>query len=399
MKMLTGFRQVTKQAAGYRIIRIAILILCSNKLLLCTSTLLLAGVLHAAPSGNDTLELPYQLNRRLTAAWQGQELGTVLERIATSQDVAIWLDRRVNPQQQIEVRVSNAPLAEVITQLTAPHELGWSSLGSIIYIGPQESAGELATLAELSKYSLSRVPATVRERWLSAASAGWPGLSEPREILTAWLENAGFRLANPDALSHDLWNARSLPPLSLVDKVVLLLAGYELTCEISPNGQSCRIVPIKRPVVITKSYEAGRHTRELLAEFNKNPTVSINRKGGEVAITGRWEDHERVAAILKGTSRENQRQRQPTVREDQKVFSLRLENQPVGKVIDQLANQLGLSVSWSQELLSRPIDPRTTLVSCNVSNGNLSKLLEGVLSPAGFDFKLEDKVLVISPAQ
>ena len=372
---------------------------CSNKLLLCTSTLMVAGILHAAHPGNDTLELPSQLNRRLTAAWQGQELGTVLERIATSQNVAIWLDRRVNPQQQIEVRVSDAPLAEVITQLTAPQELGWSSLGSIIYVGPRESASELATLAELSKYSLSRVPATVRERWLSAAPTEWPRTSEPRELLTTWLEKAGVRLANADALSHDLWNAKALPPLSLVDKVVLLLGGYDLTCEISPNGQSCRIVPITRPVVMTKSYETGRRSRELIAEFKENPTVSINRKGSGVAVTGRWEDHERATAILKGTSRENQRQRQTTVREDQKVFSLRLTNQPVGKVIDQLANQLGLSVSWSQELLSRPIDPRTTLVSCDVSNGDLSKLLEGVLSPAGFKFVLKDKQLEILPAQ
>ena len=399
MKMLTGFRQVTRQTAGYGIIRIAILIRCSNKLLSCTCTLMLAGILHAAPPGNGTIELPYQLNRRLTAAWQGQEIGTVLERIATSQDVAIWLDRRVDPQQQIEVRVSDAPLAGVLDQLSAPHELGWSSLGAIIYVGPRESASELATLAEISKYSLSRVPATVRERWLATAPAEWPGLSEPRELLTTWLETAGVQLANPDAVSHDLWNARTLPPVSLLDKVVLVLVGYDQTCEISPNGQSCRIVPITRPVVITKSYEAGRHTRELLAEFKENPTVSINRKGSGVAITGRWEDHERVAAILAGTSSENQRQRQPTVREDQKVFSLRLENQPVGKVIDQLANQLGLSVSWNQELLSRPIDPRTTLVSCNVSNGNLPKLLESVLSPAGFEFVLKDKTLEILPGR
>jgi hypothetical protein len=360
---------------------------------------MLTGILHAAPPGNDTFELPSQLNRRLTAAWQGQELGTVLERIATSQDAAIWLDRRVDSQQLIEDRVSDAALADVLNQLTAPHELGWSSLGGIIYVGPRESASELATLAELAKDSLSRVPAKVRERWLAAAPAEWLGLSEPREILTTWLENAEVRLANPAALSHDLWNARTLPPLSLVDKVVLLLVGYDLTCEISPNGQSCRIMPISRPVLITKSYEAGRRTRELVAEFKENPTVSINRKGSGVAITGRWEDHERVAAILKGTSRENRQQRRPTVREDQKVFSLRLENQPVGRVIDQLANQLGLSVSWSQELLSRPVDPRTTLVSCDVSNGDLSKLLESVLSPAGFKFVLNDNILEILPAQ
>jgi hypothetical protein len=375
------------------------LVRCSNKLLLCTSTLLLAGIVHAALPVNDTLELPSQLKRRLTAAWQGQELGTVLERIATSQDVDIWLDRRVDPQQQIDVRVSDAPLADALSQITAPHMLGWSSLGGIIYVGPRESASELATLAELAKNSLSRVPAKNRERWLAAAPAEWPRLSEPREILTAWLENAGVRLANPDVLSHDLWNAKTLPPLSLVDKVVLLLVGFDQACEILPNGQSCLIVPIRRPVVITKSYETGRRTREFLAEFKENPTVSINRKGNGVAVTGRWEDHEHVAAILKGTSRDNQPQRQPMVRDDQKVFSLRLTNQPVGKVIDQLANQLGLTVSWSRELLSRPLDPRTTLVSCDVSNGNLAQLLEGVLSPAGFEFKLKDKVLEISPAQ
>jgi hypothetical protein len=370
---------------------------CWKKLLLCTSTLSVAIIGSADVLGKDIIELPDRLDRRLSAAWLGQELGTVLERIAASQNVAVWIDRRVDPQQEIEVRANDALLSEVLNQITAPHQLGWSSLEGVIYIGPRQSAWELATLAKLAEDSLLRVPAEVRERWLAPTPAEWPRLSEPYEILSTWLENAGVRVANPDALSHDLWNEKTLPPLPLVDKTVLLLVGYDLTCEISPSGESCRIVPIARPVLIARDYEAGRRSRALRAAFEGNPAVSISRKGSGIAVTGRWEDQELVMAMLKGGLRENPPQRRSIIRNGQKVFSLRLENQPVGSVIDQLANQLGLTVSWSQELLSRSVDPRTTLVSCHISNGDLHQLLEGIFSPAELRFVLKDNVLEVLP--
>ena len=358
---------------------------------------LLIGLWLEHPRGQAVEPLTAQLARPVTATWQGQELGVVLNRISASQNVVFWLDRRVDPQQQIEARFQSLPLREILDQLSSSHSLGWSELDGMVYLGPPDAARELATLAAIARKSLDRASANDRTRWLQKKSARWPRMSDPREILTAWLADADIELVNRNALPHDLWDARKLPAMPLVDRVVLLLVGFDKTCGISADAKSCRIVAIERPVLITREYLPGKRMRALLAEFQQVPGVTFNRQGNQVAVTGRWEDHERISELLKGNST-NSNLRRPTARQNtEQVFSLHLENQPVGKVIDQLAAQLALEVIWSPALLKRDVDPRTALVSCDVSNGNLPTLLAGVLSPAGLKFELQEKRLAILP--
>jgi hypothetical protein len=258
----------------------------------------------------------------------------------------------------------------------------------------------------LARQSASKSAAKVRKAWLEPVAVSWPRLSTPREILSDWLADAGIVLENPEAVPHDLWDDKQLPALPLVERVVLLLSGFDKTCRISASGKSCRIVPIGEPVLVTLEYESGKRLRELVAEFKEIPGVSLNRRGSHLAVTARWEDHQRIREFLDGgsrpaaeasqTAKTNQTQQKQN---SQQVFSLRLANQPVGKVIDQLAGQLGLTVTWNPELLKRATDPRTTLVSCDVTNGDLPSLLGAILSPAQLQFELQDKQLKILPAQ
>jgi hypothetical protein len=369
------------------------------KLLLPTGTFLVACLLAVSTHVNAAEVVAQKLRSRLSATWQGQELGTVLGRLASTQGVTIWLDRRVNPQQQVNSRHSNATLRAILDQTTTQHALGWSLFGEIIYVGPPESANDLATLAARARQSLDNTAADYRNRWLKAEPTNWPRLSIPHEILSQWFVTAEIKFINPDVLPHDLWDACSLPPMSLTDRVVMLLIGFDMTCEIAPNGRSCRIVPIERPVLITEKHNAGNKSQEVIAAFQNEKNVEIHRSGRQLTVTGRWEDQQRVAEIIAGNDLRKPTQRQPT-RASQQRYSLKLENQPVGKVIDQLAAQLGLNVVWEQQLLAGNTDLRQTQVSCEVINGDLNKLLESVLSPAGLSYRLsgtELKIVSITP--
>jgi hypothetical protein len=368
------------------------------KPLLGTSTFLVVCLLTASPQVLAIGGFDQKLDGRLTATWQGQQLGAILERLASTQEITIWLDRRVDPQQQINAQHSNATVREVLDRIVADHALGWTLLDEIIYVGPPESATDLATLAARSRQSLRGTPADYRNRWLVAEPTNWPRLSEPRGILTNWFENADIRLSNPQMLPHDLWNARSLPPMKLADRVVLLLLGYDMTCEIAPNGRSCRIIPIKRPVLITEKHNAGDKSREVIAAFQNEENVKIHRNGRQLTVTGRWEDQQRVAEIIAESDWRRPPPQNQATRASKQRFSLKLENQPVGKVVDQLAAQLGLKVVWKQQLLSGNTDLRQTQVSCEVINADLNKLLENVLTPAGLSFRLNGNQLEIVPA-
>jgi hypothetical protein len=368
------------------------------KLLLLTGTFWVACLLAVSPHAHAAEVVAQKLDSRLSAAWQGQELGTVLERLASTQGVTIWLDRRVNPQQQVNARHSNATLRAILDQTTTEHALGWSLFGEVIYVGPPKSANDLATLAARARHSLDDTSADYRNRWLSTEPTNWPRLSIPQEILSQWLANAEIKFTNPEVLPHDLWDAYSLPPMNLADRVVLLLIGYNMTCEITPNGRSCRIVSIARPVLITEKHNAGNKSRKVIAAFQDDKNVEIRRSGRQLTVTGRWEDQQRVAEIIAGSDLRKPPPNQSTRASGQR-FSLKLENQPVGKVIDQLAAQLGLNVAWEQQLLVGDTDLRQMQVSCEVIDGDFNKLLESVLTPAGLSYRLNDTVLEIVPAK
>src|SRR5262245_11550125 len=109
---------------------------------------------HAADTAHRPLLAEAPLARRLqqpvTFAWTGQEWRTALAQLSEVHVVPIWLDRRVDPNAEINHSASNQPIAAVLDQMAAgPRgELGWTTLRTVVYVGPRDAARELATLSE-----------------------------------------------------------------------------------------------------------------------------------------------------------------------------------------------------------------------------------------------------------
>lgn len=305
----------------------------------------------------------------------------------------MWIDRRVDPQQLVNAQFTEATLSEVFDGILTPANLGWSAWGDLIYVGPQATASEIATLRAIARKSVDKLSANRRRPWLATEATSWPRLTDPRDLLAEWLANSGLLVKNPAALGHDLWDAKTFPPLSLLDRVVLLLAGYDMTCQIGAGGETLEIIPIARPVLITEQYQPGRKMRELMSAFQDNSAVTLNRQNSSVALTGRWEDHQLARSIIADAkSRSQQATDQPTSKQERR-FSLKLENQPVGKVVDQLASQLGLTVEWN----AGAIDQREKLTTCEIQDGTIDGLFTMVLAPVGLRYSLSDGQLLIVP--
>ncbi len=370
-------------------------IICSFLLRMGLFTVLIAvGQNHLAWAESELStrgHLSLQLGTRVSAVWKGQALGVVLDRLAAAEGIAFWVDRRVDLQRLVEVQFNDLPLSEVLDMLTKDHSLGWSSLGVICYVGPRDAAHEIATLLELTRDSIQELPTSQRTIWLHESPASWPRLSEPKLLLSEWLGEQEIILLHPELIPHDRWPAKKLPSLPLGERVVLLLVGFDLTCQISPDGDKCIVVPIERPVMITRNYEAGQKTRAIAEQMSREaPDFQITQQGRGLSATGRWEDHEKLAAYLSGGKPATQRVNPTQPGTVRKLFSLRLKNQPLGKVISHIVHQVGLNVVWDGSLLKDTSDPRKLHVSCEVQEVDLTTLLHAILDPVGIDFHLEE---------
>jgi hypothetical protein len=295
-----------------------------------------------------TQQLEQRLAARVSVAWEGQELAAALGRLADSQRLPLWIDRRVDPNTPIDLTANDQPASEVLTSIAAPH--GWAarSYHGVLYFGPKRTAGELQSLSALARQSIAKAPAEVRSRWLKPAAWTAPRLSEPRELLKQLARSAGAAVVDDHQVPHDLWPERSLPPMAALDRAVLLLSGFDLTCEISADGSKLRVVPIQRPLKIIGP-APPMASRAMPPRPRAASTTAVQR------------------------------------------FTLKIENQAAGRVIDQLARQLQLEVTWDAALQQNPTLGREANVSCDVREADLDELLTAVLSPAGLTFERDGK--------
>jgi hypothetical protein len=299
-----------------------------------------------------TQQLEQRLAAPVSVAWEGQQLGAALQRIADAQRFSVWIDRRVDPSAPIELTVADRPLGEVLDALAAPHEWAATPYHGLLYFGPKQTADELLTLIALARQSIAKARSSVRSRWLEPQSWTIARLSEPRELLKQLARSAGATVVDEHQVPHDLWPARTLPPMAALDRAVLLLSGFDLTCRISADGSKLRVVPIKRPLQLI-SPAPPTASRPRLPQPRSTAKTMVQR------------------------------------------FTLKIDNQPAGRVLDQLARQLQLEVEWDAALEQSPALGREANVSCDVRDADLDELFAAVLTPAGLVFERDGKKVSI----
>ena len=184
-------------------------------------------------------------------------MGTALERLAETQSLAIWRDRRIDPNLLITLTVADQPLTDVFAAIGQQAGAATVPFEGVIYVGPQQTADELATLAALARQPLVKAPAAARAKWLKPHTWSSSRLSEPRQLLNELAAAADAKVQNEQSVPHDLWPARELPALAAIDRAVLLLAGFDLTCRLSPDGSELQVIPITRPVAIAQEYRVS----------------------------------------------------------------------------------------------------------------------------------------------
>ncbi len=288
--------------------------------------------------------------QRISGTWQQQQLGTVLERLTKASSLELWLDRRVDPSQPVNASFNDVLATEAIESLAERHRLGVLRIGKLVYVGPPKTARGLAALLLRARQAAAKSAPSLSKKWQEEHPIRWPRLTQPRQLLEKLLGTNGIEISDLELVPLDLWPERTLAPMSLADQVVLILAGFDLTCELANDGRNCRIVPIKFPL--------PDHTDRLAVSEPPQQRASSNRA-------------------------------------TKNLFSLELKNQPVGGVVQQLAAQLKLEVVWDEASLAKHNRSKETLVSCEVSQVEVDRLLAAILKPAGMTFTRDSKSISI----
>jgi hypothetical protein len=239
--------------------------------------------------------------------------------------------------------------------------------------------------------ALRRLPDVPRRKLLSPQAFQWDQLATPREIIERLAAEGGVHVTNPEQIPHDLWPAAELPPTSVVERMSIVLAGFDLTFDISNDGTAARIVPWPANVVMEHRYPGAGNAQQLATRLTGLfPSAKIRVEGAELVVAARWEDHQEIDRLLKGEPVSR-----TTVRPGPKVYTLEVQNQPVGALMKLLAERLEMRVQFDEKIIAR----LRTQVSFNVKNVPLDELLKAALGPVNLDYEIDGDTIKVVAAK
>lgn len=339
-----------------------------------------------------------QLAESIGISWQESSLAGGLSRLAETNGVAIFLDRRIDPGQPVTLKLPDQPLHAVLKKIAEAAQASVATLGPVVYVGPPSATASVATVAAVRRQDAARFSAEQKARFLRTQPWSWDELAQPRELLALLAREAGISVVNAEALPHDLWAARSLPPLPWTDRLTLLLVGFGLTFEFDERGGAVRLTPLPTSVLLEKIYTPLGDAAALAEKLRPlMPGAKLNVVEGKLVVAAGQDDHDKIERLLtgQGSSASQSVRGEKTAPGSETLYSLQVTNEPAGKVVRTVAQSLGKELKYDREVLEK----LRQQVSLNVKNASLDYLLETTLKPLGLAYRVTGDALEVIPQQ
>ena len=163
----------------------------------------------------------------VSVSWTGLPLRQVADRLSELARQPIIVDRRLDPDTRITLNVTQQPLADVLLSVAKLAHAERAMLGSWMRLCPTGQAAALEAARIVRSAEVASLPAAYRTLAAKRHKWSWPEGASPRDLLFAAATEGGIGLDGIPAIPHDHFPAASLPPLSLADRLDLLLAHFD----------------------------------------------------------------------------------------------------------------------------------------------------------------------------
>lgn len=362
------------------------------------------------------------LNKPIGRAWSEDPLREVLRQLSHDRNIAIVLDRRIDPSHALSLSPPDATLRELFDAIAQAIDAEAIEVGNVIYIGPRKSARVLPVLIaargeELARLSTAKMttPAMPANSWngrLAALSQRksfvWADFERPRDLLNQTATKFQIKLENPEDLAHDLWPAGALPQATAIEALSLILIQFEATFEFLPEQKSIRIVPLTQETIVEHSYSVTATNGEQILQALRQqfPKAEIVRNGFKVSVKATPEQHAAIADLLKKPTPSKNAVLKNTATQSGnpmtgtspllKKYSLTVKNAPLKDVLKMFEDK-GVKFVYDPRKLRMAdisLDDRVNLDVEDVSGG---KLLRDLLEPRGLEVRIDGNSVSISP--
>ena len=289
----------------------------------------------------------------------------------------------------MNLSVREASLEECLHEIAGYLDAECCYLNSIVYMGPVETAKKLPTLAAVIRQELEVLSPPIHRRLLYRRPWQWNELTTPRDLLHRLSRELRIPIEGIEKIPHDLWPGVELPPMTGVDRLLLITAGFDKTFQLIDKGSKIQIVRMPSRVSLTKLYRLPSHSNLVIQRLrDRFPDARFDVDGHRLVVDGSWTVHCHVRETLFGMGRPLPTQ----LERDRTVYDLKV----VATVHDLLkiasqerALELIIDTTAAQKVRER--------VDVEVRRATFNELLRAILDPVKLNFRIDMGKLFVGP--
>ena len=278
--------------------------------------------------------------------------------------MAILIDRRVDPSQKLDISLSGVPLESALQKIAQHCGLGVTRLGSVLYLGPPSGAEHLRTIAAMLEREIRHLPPAIKRKYRHTKAFAWEDLAMPRELLAELAREGGLKIAGLELVHHDLWAAADLPPMPLTDRLALIAVQFDLAFKVADRGQRLELVRFSE-------------------EMQRQPVAQRGATGPHYVPRPTTTTKAEPAASI----------------EEKRIDRLVVQEKPLGPVLRQLADRLGLELKIDQQATAAAGISMDQRVSAHIEKATIDQVFRQLLKPTGLTFHRRGRVVEIVPGE
>ena len=341
------------------------------------------------------------LDRPISAIWSGVSLRRIVQRIITDRNIAILIDRRVDPDQFLKVDSDNIPLVELLRRLAEQTRSGFRITGNVAYIGPEHAAAKLRTLIHLRRTETRRqtVDRSRRRGLLQRRTINWNDLDEALPLLRETAAKFDLELEGGERVPHDLWRGAALPSVDAIEALSLLLVQFNLTFEWSPSARGIRLVSIPDRVVVERRHRpVGRAAADVAGEIRDRTDARITVDGRQLIVRGLVEDHEFIERFLNPKRVGAARPTSGPVPLSRRTFTLEIRDVPASALLHRLTKS-GIMIDYDAEALKQAGVDLEKPITMNVTRIPADRFFKLIGDQLGVTSTIDGLAVTLKPAR
>lgn len=321
--------------------------------------------------------------------------------LSQDRQIAVTLDRRIDPSHLVRTDLQ-APFFDMgISQLVQPAGAGAVVAGETVFVTTPELTSTFRTRIALAQRELETLPDRnlTRQLELSRKTATrWEPLSSPRSILLDLAERYEVQIENINDIPHDLWDSGTIANADFTTAALWIAAQYDMDLKWIDHDHA-RLVPAHpNPELEQEHVFRGRTVEQVQSLIlHQFPDAQLRWGRDRVRFSGRIEAHEAVAEML--GLRAPRKPSSPVVATSlaNRRFTLRMNNRPVVELIDLLEKQ-GIEFNRNPELLAEAGIDLTKPITLELQEATIDSLLTQACTPVGLTYEIDGTRISLLPA-